>query len=117
MYSLAALLDWPGNIRELYNALERAALTSSDVIKAHHLSMESTSSIERGVMLSKMPANVPINKIFEDIEKAMIEDAIKVFSGNKQRIAKRLGIDRKTLYRKMKQYKLLESKKTGTKSS
>ena len=87
---------WPGNIRELQHAVERAvimsttrSLRSEDFLMPSKRKISSTSSLK-----------------VEDVEKHTIERAISKFDGNLSKAANELGIGRTTLYRKMKKYNL-----------
>jgi DNA-binding NtrC family response regulator len=97
--------DWPGNIRELENVIERAAiLCRNDVIEPADLSLPS--------MPMALPAGGPSdNKIgtaipLKEIERIHIERVLKSFRGNKAESAKILGISLKTLYTKLQQYQI-----------
>jgi two-component system response regulator AtoC len=90
--------DFPGNIRELRNGLERALLISgSDSITPEHL--PATWSSRRTAVDGKMLS-------LEDVERSHIEDVLKEVRGKKVKAAKILGISRKTLLEKRKKYGL-----------
>jgi two-component system NtrC family response regulator len=95
---LAALLayDWPGNIRELENLLERAIILSSEPI-IHLVDLPFNSII---------PSGAKLTEVLELIEKKMITQAL-VISGHVQaRAAEMLGIEKNLLKYKMKKYDL-----------
>jgi two-component system response regulator AtoC len=90
-----------GNIRELKNILERAAILSEDsVVRAAHVLVDPplrpTSSGLPAVASGKM----------EDLERAAIMQALGETSGNRRLAAERLGIGVRTLYDKLKRYGL-----------
>lgn len=91
---------WPGNVRELRNVLERAIiLAENELITPKVLPVEIASTkpiISSGLLSLKI----------SDMEKYLIEKALNIYDGNKQKTAQALGISRKTLYRKMKTYKI-----------
>ena len=91
--------DWPGNIRELENAIERAvALGSGPILQVGDLpSNLQYSSSERP---SDMDELVPL----ETLERRAIFRALQETSGDKLAAARLLGIGKTTLYRKLKQY-------------
>ncbi|MFH0787514.1 MAG: sigma-54 dependent transcriptional regulator [Pseudomonadota bacterium] len=96
---MAALLayDWPGNIRELENMLERAIILSAEPI-IHLEDLPFTSII---------PSGAKLTEVLELIEKKMITQAL-VIAGNVQaRAAELLGIEKNLLKYKMKKYALV----------
>lgn len=90
--------DFPGNIRELRNILERAVLLSdSNVIMPEHLIMENPQVTN--YQTSRMPeAIVPL----EQAEHDYLKWASQYFSGDRKELAKVLGISERTLYRKLR---------------
>jgi two-component system response regulator HydG len=91
--------DWPGNIRELENAIERAvALGSGPILHAGDLpSNLQFTSLEK---LPDLDELVPL----EALERRAIFRALRETSGDKLAAARLLGIGKTTLYRKLKQY-------------
>ena len=86
---------WPGNIRELRNVILLAAEnTDSDVISATDLPISQSSPKTKDSLLLRDPA----------VEKQLIIDAMKQAGGNKTQAATLLGIDRKTLTYKLRQF-------------
>jgi DNA-binding NtrC family response regulator len=91
--------DWPGNIRELENAIERAvALGSGPILHVGDLpsNLQYTSSEK----LSDVDELVPL----ETLERRAIFRALQETAGDKLAAARLLGIGKTTLYRKLKQY-------------
>jgi DNA-binding NtrC family response regulator len=90
--------SWPGNLRELENVMERAVvLTRNDVIGVKDLPSE----IKKGAEISSHP---DIMKPLKELEFESIVKAIDTFNGNKSKAAKVLGITRKALYSRLKEY-------------
>jgi len=88
--------EWPGNIRELHNALERAAiLCEGGAITAEHLSLRGP-----GVAAPRHRAHLP------DVERRAIEQALHETAWNKSKAARRLGITRTQLYGRLRKYGL-----------
>ena len=97
--------DWPGNIRELENVIERAAiLCRNDTIEPQDLSLPNTalSLPVGGPSDQKLGTAIPL----KEIERLHIEGVLKRFRGNKAESAKILGISLKTLYTKIQQYQI-----------
>jgi len=97
--------DWPGNVRELENTVERAVvLAQGDVITVRHLLL-TPSSINRIIDVEEGVARgVSLPDTIADVEKQMIAEALKQASGNRSTAAKKLGIYRRLLYAKLKEY-------------
>jgi len=97
--------DWPGNIRELENVIERAAiLCRNSIIEPHDLSLPNTPmSLPSGSHTDeKIGTALPL----KEIERMHIEGVLRSFRGNKAEAAKILGISLKTLYTKIQQYQI-----------
>lgn len=92
--------DWPGNIRELENTIERAVVLA----RGNRIELEDLvyHGISTGVP-SGHGAGGKFKKL-EDLEKEHIKNVLKALHGNKSRTADALGIDRKTLHNKLKKY-------------
>lgn len=100
--ALALLLEyhWPGNVRELENTIERACLVcDSERILPEHLIQEIRFPEEVRVEKAKEQG-----KSLEELEKEYILMILEKVGGHKTRASSILGIDRRTLYRKLKQY-------------
>jgi len=90
--------DWPGNIRELMNIVERGVVLSRTLYLDEH----DIALIERTEAPSKeiLNGDVPL----EAVEKATILKTLEGTGGNKSEAARRLGITRKTLHKKLRKY-------------
>ena len=95
--------NWPGNVRELKNCIERAvALTRFDRLVVEDLPERVASyRPERIVLSAEAPVEV---QPLEEIEKRYILWAVEALGGNRSLAAERLGVDRKTLYRRLSRY-------------
>lgn len=92
---------WPGNIRELRNAVERAViLCDGDDIGVEHLPPDMVGRSEEPTVF-----RMPLGRPLDDIEKAYILNNLRANNGNKARTAEILGISEKTLYNKLKRYR------------
>ena len=91
--------DWPGNIRELQNVLERSViLADGPVIWTEHFPKDLT---EPHVNVSAIIEDQPT---LDELEKRYILETLKTSRGNKVLTCERLGISTTTLWRKLKQY-------------
>ena len=98
--------DWPGNIRMLRHVLEKAVIFSnSPTISAEEiaLALEISSDAEKPT-----PLNTNLATYLENMERQFIYYTMIITGGNKARAAKLLGIDRATLWRKLKRFGLAE---------
>jgi len=95
---------WPGNIRELRNVLERAAIMSEK-----DLIMRSSLPGEFGKLTSKSPSDLsgirfPVGTTVDAMEKELILQTLQATGNNKTRAAELLGVSLKTLHNKLKEY-------------
>jgi two-component system response regulator HydG len=91
--------SWPGNIRELENAMEHAFI----------LAKEETIELEDlpAYLRTKTESDEASREGLDEMEKQHLARVLKECRGNKHQAAKRLKISRSTLYRKLEAYKLL----------
>jgi len=96
--------DWPGNIRELENVMERMVVMS----ETDSLSLDQVPSEIRGVVSTTKASGLKatIETLSQVTEKQMIIDALNKMNQNRTRAAKLLGISRRTLQNKIKEYGL-----------
>jgi len=96
--------DWPGNVRELMNAVERmVVLSRADYVDESDLPpaiVEQVGSAPPQLPAQALPADLPL----EEVEKASILQTLESAGGNKSEAARRLGITRRTLHKKLKKY-------------
>lgn len=96
-------LDWQGNVRELENTLERAIITSNDsVLKENSFKFYLQSSPNKSNLNGFASQSISL----KDMEKEYIKKTLEDCKWNKVKASKVLGIDRKTLYNKLAEYKL-----------
>lgn len=97
---------WPGNVRELRNAIERAAaLSTTGEIHPEDLPPRVQEAARAAALVSDASRRqMPLR----DLERAYILEVLRSTGGNKTRAADILGLDRKTLYRKLEEYRLEE---------
>ncbi len=96
-------LDWQGNVRELENTLERAIITSNDsVLKENSFKFYLQSSPNKSNLNGFASQSISL----KDMEKEYIKKTLEDCKWNKVKASRVLGIDRKTLYNKLAEYKL-----------
>ena len=107
--------DWPGNIRELEAAIQRAVVLATGpritagnlaplLNHSHHQAQPGTNGAPRPHLQFGVR---PLKEALEDPEKRLIIQALQAFKWNRQETARVLDINRTTLYKKMKKYNLL----------
>ncbi|MDA2939092.1 sigma-54-dependent Fis family transcriptional regulator, partial [Acidobacteria bacterium AH-259-A15] len=101
---------WPGNVRELQNVIRRAALISDFTIAPEHLALKLDTGVASEIAVAHIDYDrdldlkrVTRGYVFR-IEKRIIENVLRKFSGNKSRAARHLKIDYKTLLSKIERY-------------
>ena len=124
-HALLSSFDWPGNVRQLENSVFRAVvLAETDVLKpedfpqisglAPTLDAPATAPVDFGDMTEAGGDPGPVDimddgghlRTLEDIERDLIEFAIENYAGRMSEVARRLGVGRSTLYRKVREYDL-----------
>jgi DNA-binding NtrC family response regulator len=103
--------SWPGNVRELKHVINRAAVFAEDVILPVHLPSSFTKIEEDGTVAIPDSESVPnlraISQMAAELaEKALIQKILRKTKGNRTTAAQQLGINYKTLYNKLKEYKI-----------
>jgi DNA-binding NtrC family response regulator len=116
--------EWPGNVRQLENAVYRAIvladapyLQAFDFPAISGVNAPALEGAERPAaptaqdLLDDLPADAPVRilderghlRTLEEIERDLIQLAIEIYSGHMSEVARRLGIGRSTLYRKVRE--------------
>ena len=92
--------QWPGNVRELQNALTRAAVVCDGVIEPRHL----PSDLSGGLAAISMAEDATMDERLREMEKGMIVEALRQTNGVQVKAAKRLGINERSLWHRIKKY-------------
>ena len=115
---LLMVSDWPGNVRQLCNEIQRVVARAEDatVLTPEHLSPElkktsapATPSSPASTLASMPSAtlqNVTLADALAEVERRMIADALRKHGGNISRAARELGLTRRGLYLKLERYQL-----------
>ncbi|MEK6676483.1 MAG: sigma-54 dependent transcriptional regulator [Planctomycetota bacterium] len=99
--------SWPGNVRELENVVERAVvLSKGHRVTLNELPPKMLESVQSTTIESCDPAET-LREALEEPERHIIESALRANGWNRQATAAQLGINRTTLYKKMRRFGLL----------
>jgi DNA-binding NtrC family response regulator len=99
--------SWPGNVRQLQNAIDRAKiLADDDRIRLENLPPEIVNSVQR---TAQLPSDVDLDTLTRE----HVLETYHRHSGNKARTARALGIGRRTLYRLLEKYSIAEAEPEG----
>jgi len=100
--ALLTAYAWPGNVRELRNAVGRAVtMAATEDIRPEHL----PEKVRReGAVASIIASSADRQLSLRELEQAYVTEILGRVGGNKSRAAEILGLDRKTLYRKLEQW-------------
>ena len=114
--ALAALrsASWPGNVRQLENVIERAVVFAQgpgialkdlppNLVEAAAAAAAATTALATPPVLADAPVT-PLRSALEDAEKRILEHALLHCGGNRERAAKALGINRSTLFAKLRRH-------------
>ena len=104
--------DWPGNIRQLRNTVERMVVVDldglldvddlpDDIPPLHPDKIDSNRAAPAGGGPDSL-----IGRPLEDVEKYYIQKSLELTQGNREEAARMLGIGERTLYRKIKEWGL-----------
>jgi DNA-binding NtrC family response regulator len=102
--TMDAMLEqpWPGNVRQLQNALARAAMLSGGrlILREHLAPAESATNLAEPAAV--LPAGATLPELLARVERAAIAQALRECDWNRTRAAERLGISRRQLFDKIR---------------
>jgi two-component system nitrogen regulation response regulator NtrX len=108
-------MEWPGNIRQLRNVIERILILGDETsaIEPAELQGESGPSDEGRILLGGQLATLPLREARELFEREYLLTQINRFGGNISRTANFVGMERSALHRKLKSLGVVTSAKAG----
>jgi len=112
--AISALLShsWPGNVRELRNLVARVAVEST---RAEIQKSQIVDAMSGNPVAQRQSASIPVGNL-ESMEEQMIIRALERSGGHRSQAAEQLGISRRTLSRKLKEYNINVNSGDGAKS-
>jgi DNA-binding NtrC family response regulator/tetratricopeptide (TPR) repeat protein len=110
---LLMVFDWPGNVRQLTNEIQRVVARAEDgaVVTPEHLSPDIQRAAPRpaapfNAASNALPQNVSLADAVEELERGMIAEALRRHNGNVTRAARDLGLTRRGLQLKLGRYQI-----------
>ena len=99
--------DWPGNVRQLENEIERAVvLSQGKVITSQLLSLEPGRTSSQIDLAERVRKGVPLADVMHDVEYMLLTEALRQCDGDRKEAAQRLGVSLATLQGKIKEFRL-----------
>ena len=101
LYSVLESYGWPGNVRQLQNALERAQILADDgELRPDHLPPEIVRAAQ------ETPVAASTERDLESVNREHVAATLERCGGNKSQAARKLGVSRRSLYRLLDRYGL-----------
>jgi two-component system response regulator AtoC len=101
--------DFPGNVRELENMIERAVITAGagvEVLSPTHFFGEGSVTISSETRVNQAFLGLPFKGAVAALERELIRRALESSGGNRAEAARRLGINRRLLYSKLEEHQI-----------
>ncbi|MBF0333226.1 MAG: sigma-54-dependent Fis family transcriptional regulator, partial [Alphaproteobacteria bacterium] len=98
--------DWPGNIRELRNVVERAIILSGEqaMIAEEHLAI--SSDRRRAVAPTVLPILLEREPTLEEVKREYLKMLLGRYNGHRSKVAKALGVSERNTYRLIRRFGL-----------
>lgn len=94
---------WPGNLAELTGVIERAVLVCNDeIVGVPYLALPDSAGLAMGDVSAAVPVGTGLPAQLDDLERRELCSALERCGGNKAEVARLLGIQRTTLYYRLK---------------
>lgn len=98
---------WPGNIRELRNVVHRSLLLRrGPMIDVGDLTFDTEMNKDVGIEVPDLPVGMTLEEMLLKVERQIVENALRRFNNNRERVAKELGVARSTLFKRLKEWGL-----------
>jgi DNA-binding NtrC family response regulator len=98
---------WPGNVRELRNVVHRALLLRrGPTIDAADIAFDQEMNADTGIPVPAIPPGVTLEEMVARLERQIIENALRQYQNNRERVARELGIARSSLFKRLREWGL-----------
>ena len=104
---LLAAHDWPGNVRQLQNVIERLVVLNTSGLILEQEVLPCLGGPTPGMISGGAVGSVALDASVADAEKTAIRQALKASNGNRTHAAKALGISRRSLHNKLREYSIV----------
>jgi DNA-binding NtrC family response regulator len=99
--------NWPGNVRELRNVVHRALLLrKAPMVDSSDLSFDEEINPVVGVAVPELPPGMTLEQMLQKLERQIVENSLRRYDNNRERVAKELGLARSTLFKRLKDWGL-----------
>ncbi|MBA3944722.1 MAG: sigma-54-dependent Fis family transcriptional regulator [Herpetosiphonaceae bacterium] len=99
--------DWPGNVRQLENEIERAVILSQgNIITSQLLSLEPGRGSTHINIAEQVRKSIPLTQVMHDTEFLVLTEALRQCNGDRKQAAQRLGVTQTVLQAKLKEFEL-----------
>jgi DNA-binding NtrC family response regulator len=99
--------EWPGNVRQLENEIQRAVvLSQGKVITSQLLSLEPGRTSTQVDLAERVRKGVPYNDVLHEVESNLLIEALRQCDGDRKEAAQRLGMTLATLQSKLREFNL-----------
>jgi DNA-binding NtrC family response regulator len=99
--------EWPGNVRQLENEIQRAVvLSQGKVITSQLLSLEPGRTSTQVDVAERVRKGVPYNDVIHELETMLLSEALRQCDGDRKEAAQRLGMTLAALQAKLKEFNL-----------
>ncbi len=99
--------EWPGNVRQLENEIQRAVvLSQGKVITSQLLSLETGRSSSQLDLADRVRKGMPLADVLHEAEQIMLAEALRQCDNDRNEVAQRLGLSLSVLQTKLKEFNL-----------
>jgi len=95
---------WPGNVRQLVHAVERALIFSAEIVELEDFEMPMIDATNADMKRAPLARGVTARQSVAQVEESIIRESMQRLNGNKKRVAEELGVSRSYLYKRLAEF-------------